>query len=136
MSLGGYTTALLGAFDGDLAAAIAGIPVSDFPAIFRSQSPRIILDRSIEHGILGGPAESLHQVVSPLALEPAIAPDRRFIFAGLGDRMSHPRQAHDLWKHWEEPRIAWYPGNHVGYLFSSKVRAFVDDVLTERGLRV
>ena len=71
----------------------------------------------------------VHRVVSPLAMEPLVARDRRFIFAGLGDRMAVPSQAHALWEHWERPTISWFPGNHVGYLWSAKVSGFVDRVL-------
>ncbi len=134
VSLGGYLAALVSSFEPDLAAVVAGIPVSDFPAMFRSQSPPHITERYEEHGILGGPAESLHRVVSPLVLEPAVERDRRFIFAGLGDRLSHPRQAYDLWRHWDEPSVLWYPGNHVGYLWSAKVNSFVDEALRSTGI--
>ncbi|WP_208026810.1 alpha/beta hydrolase family protein [Rhabdothermincola sediminis] len=129
VSLGAYTAALVAGFEPDLALVLAGIPVSDFPSMFRSQSPLPIARRAVEHGILGGPAEDVHRVVSPLTIEPAVPLERRFIFAGLADRMSHPRQAHALWQHWGRPRIRWYPGNHVGYLWSSTVTAFVDEVL-------
>jgi len=129
VSLGGYTTALLAALEPDLALALAGIPVSDFPTLYESQSPPVIRRRSIEHGILGGPAEDVHRVVSPLAMAPLVPAEKLAIFAGLGDRLAHPRQAHDLWMHWGEPRMRWYPGNHVGFLWSAKVRAFVDEML-------
>jgi hypothetical protein len=134
VSLGGYLASVVSSFAPQLTTVIAGIPVSDFPAMFRSQSPTPVLERSVEHGILGGPAEAVHRVVSPLVLDPAVPRARRFIFAGMGDRMSHPRQAFDLWRHWDEPEIAWYPGNHVGYLWSSKVAAFVDRALRSTGL--
>jgi hypothetical protein len=133
VSLGGYTTALVAGLDGDLDLALAGIPVSDFPTLFELQNPPIIRQRSLEHGILGPLADDVHRVVSPLALDPLVPVESRAIFAGLGDRLAHPRQAHDLWQHWDRPRIRWYPGNHVGYLWSSKVRAFVDEVLLARG---
>lgn len=134
ISLGGCVTSLVAATEPDLDAVIAGVPVSDFPALFESQSPAIIRHRAYEHGILGGPAAEVHRVVSPLVLPPVVPHDRRFIFAGIGDRMAHPRQAHNLWKHWDEPRIRWYAGNHIGFLWSPKVEAFVDEVLRERGL--
>lgn len=134
VSLGGYTTALVSCLEGDLDAVVAGIPVVDFPAVFRAQSPPHVLQRTIEHEILGGPAEALTRVVSPVAMPCAVPHERRFVFAGLGDRMAHPRQAHQLWQHWEEPAMRWYPGNHVGYLWSSAVRRFVDDALVARGL--
>ena len=88
-------------------------------------------DRAIEHGILNGSAEVVHRVVSPLVLDPVVPFERRFIFAGLGDRMAVPTQAADLWEHWGRPTISWFPGNHVGYLWSAKVAAFVDGVLVD-----
>lgn len=133
VSLGGYLTALLAAIEPGLDLALSGIPVSDFPALFEAQSPAVIRARSLEHGILGGPAADVHRVVAPLAMPPLVPHDRRAIFAGIGDRLAPPQQAHALWRHWEQPRVRWYPGNHVGYVWSSKVHAFIDDVLADAG---
>ena len=135
VSLGGYLTALTSCFEGELDAVIAGIPVCDFPALFARQAPAHVRARATEHGILDGHAEIVHRVVSPLAMPPRVAHQRRFIFAGLGDRMAPPEQARALWQHWEEPAIRWYPGNHVGYLWSPKVAAFVDGILADQTSR-
>ena len=83
----------------------------------------------MQHGILEGNVEPVHRVVSPLAMDCLVPWDRRFIFAGLGDRMAVPAQAQALWEHWDEPSIRWFPGNHLGYLWSSKVADYVDGVL-------
>jgi hypothetical protein len=131
VSLGGYVASLTSCFDGDLDAVIAGIPVCDFPALFARQAPRHVRDRAIQHRILEGNAEVVHRVVSPLAMPCRVPVDRRSIFAGLGDRMAVPAQAQALWDHWDRPAIRWFPGNHVGYLWSSKVADFVDGVLTD-----
>ena len=129
VSLGAYVAALLATLDGDLACVIAGIPVCDFLSLFRSHSPAHIRMRAIDHEILGGPAEEVHRVVSPLA-RPALVPkERRFIFGGLGDRVVSPGQAHDLWEHWQQPDVCWYRGSHVGYLWSDDVRSFVAGAL-------
>lgn len=130
VSLGGYVTSLTTCFDGDLDAVIAGIPVCDFPALFARQSPRHVRERAVQHGILEGNVEQVHRVVSPLAMPCRVPEDRRFVFAGLGDRMAVPAQAAALWEHWNRPSIRWFPGNHVGYLWSSKVGDYVDGVLT------
>jgi hypothetical protein len=45
--------------------------------------------------------------------------------------MSTPAQAYRLWEHWGRQRIAWYGGNHVGYLWSGDVQRFVRQSLTE-----
>ncbi|MGZ8752171.1 MAG: alpha/beta hydrolase family protein [Acidimicrobiia bacterium] len=134
VSLGGYSAALLASLEDDLDCVIAGIPVADFPALFRAHSPTHIRMRALEHSILGGNAEVVHRVISPLAIAPCVAEDRRFIYAGLGDRLARPTQAHLLWKHWDEPNIHWYGGNHVGYLWSRQVREYVVESLRAAGL--
>lgn len=134
VSLGGYAAAMMAAFDPDLAAVIAGIPVTDFLALFRAQSPPHIMERAEEHGIMGGPGETVQRVISPLAMQPVVNRDRRYIFAGLGDRVAHPRQAFDLWKHWDEPSVLWFKGNHVSYLMNRQVKGFQEKVLRESGL--
>jgi hypothetical protein len=134
ISLGGYVTSLVAGFEPALDAAIVGIPVSDFPALLETHSPTVIRQRATEHGIIGDRADAVYRVVSPLAITPVVPPAGRFIFAGLADRLSHPRQAHNLWQHWGEPGIQWYPGNHVGYLWSSRVSEFVESSLKERGI--
>ena len=136
VSLGGYTASLLAGLEDGIGCVVAGIPVVDFPALFRSQSPHHVRLRAIEHGILRGNAEVVHRVVSPLALAPRVPHDRRFIFAGLGDRMAPPTQAHLLWKHWDEPEVCWYGGNHMGYLWSSQVSDFLYGSLGQSGFAV
>lgn len=131
VSLGGYVASLTSCLDGDLDAVVAGIPVCDFPALFARQAPRHVRDRAVQHRILEGNAEVVHRVVSPLAMPCRVPHERRFIFAGLGDRMAVPTQAQALWEHWDEPTIRWFPGNHVGYLWSAKVAGFVDGVLSD-----
>jgi hypothetical protein len=136
VSLGAYIAALLTGLvgsSGGIDTVIAGIPVVDFPSLFENHAPHVIRLRGMEHEILGGTAEAVHRVVSPLALEPQVPHDRRFIFAGMGDRMATPHQAHQLWRHWGEPETAWYAGNHVGYLWSGDVRDFVTASLRSSG---
>jgi len=134
ISLGGYTTALLAGIDDRLDCVIAGIPVVDFPGLIHAHSPIHLRMRAIEHEILDGNAEVVHRVISPLAFEPRVAHGRRFIFAGLGDRLARPTQAHRLWEHWGEPSTCWYAGNHVGYLWSSQVTGFLVNALRESGI--
>ena len=70
VSLGAYTVALLAGIEDDVDTVVAGIPVSDFPGLFQRHSPRNIQARSIEHRIMGGAAENVYRVVSPLAFTP------------------------------------------------------------------
>jgi len=134
LSLGGYAAALLASLQDGLTCAIAGIPASDLPALYRHHSPHWIRRRAAGHHLWGQETARVHRVVSPLALEPRVEWAHRYLFAGMGDRMATPRQAVELWRHWGEPRILWYPGGHVGAYWSRGVGAFVHEALTSSGL--
>ena len=134
VSLGGLVTGLVAALEPELDMVLAGVPMIDFPGLIDHHVPLHLQLRSLEHHILDGTAEDVHRVVSPLAMPPVAPHAARAIFAGLGDRLATTEQARRLWQHWEEPRTCWFPGNHVGYLWSDKVWRFVDTVLAERGL--
>ena len=125
VSLGAYVASLLVGVEDGLEAVVAGIPVVDFPTLFHVHSPVHIRARSIEHHILGGVAEDVFRVVSPLAFEPKVPRDHRYVYAGYGDRLAFPDQARRLWEHWDKPAISWYSGNHVGYLWSRQVEEFM-----------
>ena len=131
VSLGGYTVALLAGLEPGLDGVVAGIPVADFPGLFHAHSPRHIRVRAIEHRIMGGTAENVYRVVSPLCFDPLVAADRRYIFAGYGDRLATPDQARRLAEHWGDPVVSWYSGNHVGYMWSGQVKAFIEASLAE-----
>ncbi len=134
VSLGAYVASLVVGIADGIDAVIAGVPVIDFPTLFESHAPHTIRLRGFEHEILGGTASAVHSVVSPLAFAPRAPRDRRYVFAGMGDRMATPVQAQRLWEHWERPSICWYAGNHVGYLWSGAVRRFLTESLRSAGL--
>jgi len=136
VSLGAYVVSLLAGIEEGLDAVVAGIPVVDFPALFHEHSPMHIRARSIEHHIMGGVAEDVFKVVSPMSFEPKVPHEGRFVFAGYGDRLAFPEQARLLWEHWDEPTISWYSGNHVGYLWSGQVEQFLGESLAASGLSV
>jgi hypothetical protein len=61
--------------------------------------------------------------------------DRRFIYAGIADRLVHPlRQVHALWTHWDEPAITWFEGSHIGFFLSRPVNEFLAEALRHSGL--
>lgn len=134
VSLGAYVVALLSGIEEGVDAVMAGIPVVDFPSLFHAHSPVHIRARSIEHNILGGVAEDVCRVVSPMSFESKVPRDRRYVFAGYGDRMAGTEQALMLWEHWDRPPISWYSGNHVGYLWSRQVGSFLEESLIASGL--
>jgi hypothetical protein len=133
VSLGAYVVSLLAGIEDGLDSVVAGIPVVDLPALFHEQSPAHVRARSIEHNIIGGPAESVFAPVSPMRFAPKVPHGGRFIFAGRGDRLANPEHARRLWEHWERPSISWYWGSHVGYLWSRQVATFLEGSLSRTG---
>ena len=133
VSLGGYVAALVAGLEAPLDCVVAIIPVTDFPTLFRSQTPPEMLARLTP---MLEPATALHSVVSPLRFDPSTPVARRFIAAGLVDRLVDPvGQVAPLWHHWEQPSIHWYPGGHIGCAIRRDVRWFVDAALIRSGRR-
>lgn len=130
VSLGAYTAALLAGIEPGLSAVIAGVPSVDLAWVMRQHVPPAARPAVAAHGLFDERADLVHTVVSPLAFEPLLPVDRRFIYAGVADRMAKPEAAQRLWKHWEEPAICWYGGSHVGFALSREVRRFVADAVT------
>jgi hypothetical protein len=133
ISLGGYTTALLAGVEPGVDLAIAAIPPTDLPALMAHHAPPRLRRRGVEHHLLGETAHRLHRVVSPLSMPPKLPRAGRFIVAGLGDRMSTPKQAYRLWHHWDRPAMGWYGGNHVGFFWSRDADRFVVGALGSAG---
>jgi hypothetical protein len=131
LSLGGYNTALLACLDGDLACAIPGIPATDFSRLVWRHGPRLQIRYAEHRGLLQDEVTELMRVVSPLALEPKVPKERRYIFGGVGDRLVRPDQVRDLWRHWDRPRIEWFQGGHVSFRFHPQVRQMLEDALRE-----
>jgi hypothetical protein len=134
VSMGGYVSALLAGLVDDLDCVIAGVPTVDLAWVMRRNVPddeRPALD---ERALLGSMADRIHQPISPLSFEPKLPPSRRFVYAGVVDRMATPGQAHRLWKHWGKPGVLWYRGSHLGFAWSREVRRFIDDALRSSGV--
>lgn len=134
LSLGGYTTALLSCLDGGLACAIAGIPATDFARLVERVAPNRLLREVERLGFDWGALRDVLSVVSPLALEPLLPRERLSIFAGTADHLVPADQVRDLWRHWSEPRIAWYAGSHISFLREPEVRFLIEDALRVGGL--
>lgn len=131
ISLGGYTVSLVSAFVDDLACVIAGIPAVDFTSLARDNEPWAYQaygnDLKSDWGLL---TKVIHPV-SPLTFEPRLPVDRRFIYAGVADRVARPDQARALWRHWDKPEIEWLPTGHVMAAMSQDVKPFLRRVLSE-----
>ena len=90
VSLGAYTTALLAAFEADLACVIAGISVTCYVSAVRWNLPPFLVALAERIGPPWAEIERLCRVISPLALPPRVAPERRYLFGALGDRLASP----------------------------------------------
>ncbi len=117
MSLGGYTTALFASLVPDLAFAVPMIPaVSMSDLMWRPGDTSPARLRAVAAGVTLPLLEGVFRVHAPLHRAPLVAPERRFIIAARGDRITPPDQAERLWKHWERPPIHWFPGGHLAQI--------------------
>jgi hypothetical protein len=128
VSLGAGIAALVAGLE-PIDAVIAGVPAVDLPELFAHHSPPH-LARAIEAaGLDRETADLAFRPVSPLALVPQVPVAQRAVYAGLGDRFVPSNQPTALWQHWGEPAMRWYPGGHVGFVWSRPVASFVTDRL-------
>jgi len=134
ISLGGFMTGLTVAFEPRITGAIAGVPVADFVRLERHHASGAQRRRGERFRLLGDEASSVLRVVSPLAFDPLLAPERLAVYGGLGDRVATAAQAQALWEHWGKPPMAWYPGGHIGFMWSGDVHRFVHGRLDAAGL--
>ena len=132
ISLGGYVTSLVASLEQGLTCAILGVPVADLIGLlgrhagFRDDDPRRLTVTL---------AEPIGRMMSPLSLEPRVPMRGRFIYAGIADRLVHPReQVVRLWEHWGKPEIVSYHGGHTGFFQSRPVQQFIDAALVQSGL--
>jgi hypothetical protein len=132
ISLGGYLTSLVASLDDCVSCAILGVPAVDLVEL---------VDRHAHlsgHDALGQAmrlAKPIGRMISPFVLTPRVPMQGRFIYAGIADRLVHPRdQVTRLWQHWGRPQIHWYSGGHTGFFRSRPVQRFIDDALVQSGL--
>src|SRR5438270_3338469 len=132
VSLGGFVTALVAGLEPGLACAILGVPAVDLIDLIDHHSTR---GRDAQYLRVLDLARRVGVVVSPLSLTPRVPYDRRFMYAGLADRLAHPRhQVGRLWDHWGRPEVLWYKGGHVAFARSKPVGRFVRGALESSGL--
>ena len=132
VSFGGYVASLLVALEPGLDVAVVGIPVLGVPTLLARHLRRSGGRVGSRLAALLGSDEvaALDRLVSPLALPPRTPFEGRYVFGALGDRVTTPRHTLDLWNHWDRPTIRWYPGGHVGHLWSTEARSFVHDAVS------
>ena len=134
LSLGGYTTALLAALEPGLACVLAGIPATDFARIVWHHGPPRSLLHGHEAGIDRAAVDEILRVVSPLALPCGVPREHRAIFGASGDQLVPADQVRDLWRAWDRPEIAWYPGGHLTFMLHPGVGRLMRKTFDEAGL--
>ena len=97
---------------GLLACVIAGISVTCYVSAVRWNLPPFLVALAERIGPPWAEIERLCRVISPLALPPRVAPECRYLFGALGDRLASPYDTTALWRHWGRPRLVWYAGGH------------------------
>ena len=135
LSLGGYNTALLASVETGLACAIAGIPASSFERLIFAHSHDAQTQELVQAGITTKLLSEVFRPISPLVLEPKVAPEGRAIFGGVADRLVSPEQVRDLHEHWGEPPIEWYQGSHLTFMRERGVKNLIEKTLRENGVR-
>jgi pimeloyl-ACP methyl ester carboxylesterase len=132
ISLGGYIAALVASLDDDLTCAILGVPPANLVELLGRHSGLPKDDPRQQTLDLARP---IGRMVSPLGLTPKVPTEGRFIYAGVADRIVHPReQVMQLWEHWGRPDIGWYEGGHTGFFEARPVQRYVDAALVQSGL--
>ncbi|MGZ8690723.1 MAG: alpha/beta hydrolase family protein [Aeromicrobium sp.] len=132
ISLGGYIASLVASVEDGLTCAILGVPVADLIELLGRHAS---LSPDDPRGQTMTLAEPIGRMVSPLSLNPRVPVAGRFIYAGIADRLVHPReQVVRLWEHWGRSEIVWYQGGHTGFFQARPVQRFIDDALMQSGL--
>ena len=131
-SLGGYNAALLANFERDLDFVVAGIPPSDFAAAIWRHVPPAHRDYLEAHGIGLERYREILKPVSPLQQPTLVPQERRYIFAGVADRVVLPEQSIALARHWQVP-IQWYQGGHLTFRNERIVRAHIEAAMQRAG---
>jgi hypothetical protein len=134
LSLGGYNASLLSTLDDDLACVIAGVPLVDIPSVMIRHGLLSAIGTQGTENLDSDRMAEIMRVVSPLALEPRLPVERRFVFAAVADRLVPPEQAARLWEHWDRPRVEWYQGSHMTFRAHPSVRGLIEEGLRSASL--
>jgi hypothetical protein len=106
--------------------------VSDFVPLLWQQVPPPLRAFLVSRGLDAERYRRLLKVVSPLALPPKLAPERRHIFAGSADRVVPPDQPVKLMRHRQREAL-WYPGGHLTFRGESAVERCIADAIGGAG---
>ncbi len=133
-SLGSYVASTLSTVDGDFDCVIAVVPSGDIAAPLKATEPSRPALRKLHVALHDWRAFLVQGIVSPLARPCLVPKERRYIVAAQGDRLATPSGAVMLWRHWEEPKIDWYPRGHLTLAQARDYVPRLEDVLRADGV--
>jgi len=118
VSLGGHTSALVASVEERISFAIPNVPVASLIDLVLQWSPMGPAARALlkATGITIPQLRRLNAPSCPLTYAPLLAPERRMIIGGVGDRLAPPKHSRLLWEHWDHCRMHWFPGSHLLHL--------------------
>lgn len=131
MSLGGFNTALIASLDDGLECAIAGIPAADLVDLMWWHVSAAMGRKAVEDDLSAERMKRALRVVSPLAMDPLLPGERRFIYAGTGDQFVPPTIVEKLRDHWGRPETHWYRGAHLSFPWHRDVARFIADAVRD-----
>lgn len=131
ISMGAYVASLVAAFEEDLESIAVSIPMVDFATSARDNMPWIMKRYDETFDLDWEILREITYVVSPLTFPPKVPKNRRFILAGIADRVARPPQPRALWRSWGEPEIEWFSGGHVLGVFNGALEPFLERTLRQ-----
>ena len=133
VSLGGYVTALVAGLEPGLACAILGVaPVDLVQLLERHHGAGHGHDQRVRNFEV---AARLGPMISPLALEPQLPRERRFIYAGVADQLvDFSAHVSPMIEHWDYPETLAYDGGHVGIGTAPRIPGFIARAFAASGM--
>lgn len=133
ISLGGFTAALVGSLEADLACAILGVAPADLVLLLEAHHGRGSgYDERVQNFEVG---HHLSHMLTPLKLTPALPRDRRYMYAGIVDQLiDYADNISPMIAHWDYPEVLVFDGGHVGVSLNREVPRFVDRALRSSGI--
>lgn len=136
MSLGGYLTGLMAGLDPELDFAIPIMaPASFADILWVHGEDRPLREAAREEDMSVEDLRELMALFCPLQYPLRIPDDRVFLVAGLGDKVVPPCHPLAFWRHWDRPRLSWYPGSHILHVGRSRYLYEIKNWLNSLNLR-
>jgi pimeloyl-ACP methyl ester carboxylesterase len=124
LSLGGYLASLLAGIE-RFDAVVAALPFADVLGLMAHHGPPL----SYLNVMRSDPAQNAFRVISPLAMNAQLPPDRLALFAARADRLIPTDQTFALADTWQSPHVHWSGSGHVGFTWSREAKRLVGDRL-------